>query len=120
LGKSAHIRIIPTTPSQSKPGFAIESRRIFARVKSPEIAGLVEWRFERAMSRSCGFKPPLRMGVNLTKITRFFLTVPELRLQPIFSPLREDRLKPNAFKGSHWIFAERPGTAEPQLGAFAL
>ncbi len=26
----------------------------------------------------------------------------------------------NAFKDWHWIFAERPGTAEPQLGAFAL
>jgi hypothetical protein len=29
--------------------------------------------------------PARRMGVNLTKIARFFLTVPELRLQPIFS-----------------------------------
>jgi len=38
--------------------------------------------------------PARRMGVNLTKIAQFFLTVPELRLQPIFSPLREDRLKP--------------------------
>jgi len=38
--------------------------------------------------------PPMRMGVHLTKIARFFLTAPELRLQPIFSTLREDRLKP--------------------------
>jgi hypothetical protein len=41
-----------------------------------------------------GADPALRMGVNITKIAQFFLTVPELRLQPIFSPLRKDRLKP--------------------------
>ena len=49
---------------------------------------------DAASTMNLGFIPHGRMGVNLTKIARFFLTVPELRLQPIFSPLREDRLKP--------------------------